>query len=161
MLVLTIFFFVLLTLYVVLGNSSNHINSLEKSETKSHSTETLASSMTTKPFSEDDDWLTTRYDSGITEIDNTIPLHHDFTSASADPFPGINPATGLPMMSTGGIDVAGNPFGTDLSSSVFDDSLTSSAFSNDFDMSDSFSSFDDPFSNSFDDSFGSSFNNDW
>ncbi|WP_342659370.1 hypothetical protein NPJ82_17920 (plasmid) [Sphingomonas sp. NY01] len=40
---------------------------------------------------------------------------HTPTAASAvGDTPTINPATGLPM--TGGVDVAGNPFGTDLSS---------------------------------------------
>lgn len=37
----------------------------------------------------------------------------------------VNPASGLPMLNFGGIDVAGNPFGVDLSSdtshSMFDD----------------------------------------
>jgi hypothetical protein len=36
------------------------------------------------------------------------------TARSVGNTPTINPATGLPMI--GGIDVAGNPFGTDLSS---------------------------------------------
>ena len=66
----------------------------------------------------------------------------------------INPANGLPMVGgTGGIDVEGNPYGTDFShddtfgtGSSIDDS-----FSNGFD--DSFSSMDDSFSSgsSFDD----------
>lgn len=50
--------------------------------------------------------------------------------AAVDRRPSINPATGLPM--TGGVDVAGNPFGIDLAShheprpagSVFDDHHT-------------------------------------
>lgn len=41
------------------------------------------------------------------------------SSSSADQPPGVNPATGLPMM--GAIDVGGNPFGTDLSSHHQDD----------------------------------------
>lgn len=64
----------------------------------------------------------------------------------------INPATGLPMV--GGVDVAGNPYGTSsdtlgISShtDMFSD-VGGSAFN------DSFSSFDDSFS-SFDDSFSS------
>jgi hypothetical protein len=36
--------------------------------------------------------------------------------------PGINPATGLPMISSGGVDVAGNPYGTDLSNDQFSSS---------------------------------------
>ena len=40
---------------------------------------------------------------------------HTFTVGSAvGDTPTINPTTGLPM--TGGVDVAGNPFGTDLAS---------------------------------------------
>ena len=39
---------------------------------------------------------------------------HTSTAGSVGDTPTINPATGLPM--TCGVDVAGNPFGTDLSS---------------------------------------------
>ena len=49
----------------------------------------------------------------------------------------VNPATGLPMIGgMGGVDVAGNPFGTDLhdsfntsNTSNFDDSFSSNNFS--------------------------------
>ena len=88
--------------------------------------------------------------------------------------PGINPATGLPMISSGGVDVAGNPYGIDLSDNfsstgstdICDDSLTSSTHSdywdssncsshNDFwDSSNSSSSFSDWNS-------GSSFDDNW
>ncbi|WCT75885.1 hypothetical protein PQ455_20630 (plasmid) [Sphingomonas naphthae] len=44
---------------------------------------------------------------------------HLSPGGSATDDPAINPATGLPM--TGGIDVAGNPFGIDLSSHRHDD----------------------------------------
>lgn len=40
--------------------------------------------------------------------------------------PGINPATGLPMAGDSGIDVGGNPYGTDMS-----DHFDSSPFSTD------------------------------
>jgi hypothetical protein len=40
--------------------------------------------------------------------------HTSIAGSAAGDTPTINPATGLPM--TGGVDVAGNPFGTDLSS---------------------------------------------
>jgi hypothetical protein len=68
----------------------------------------------------------------------------------------INPATGLPMVGgIGGVDVAGNPYGTsgdDFSS--FDDTFSTG-------MDDTFSSgIDDTFSSSFDDSFGSGFSSD-
>jgi hypothetical protein len=38
----------------------------------------------------------------------------------------INPATGLPMIGDGcgGVDVAGNPYGTDLDSSAMEDVFT-------------------------------------
>ncbi|MCC5880296.1 MAG: hypothetical protein JJU03_10445 [Idiomarina sp.] len=59
--------------------------------------------------------------------------------AMDDPsFSDINPATGLPMVSEGGVDVRGNPYGSDLSQS-FD---TESTFASSSDLSDSFS---DPF----------------
>lgn len=71
----------------------------------------------------------------------------------------INPATGLPMI--GGVDVAGNPFGTDLS----DYHTSSSGFNDDWSSSTT-SSFDDDWSSSstsgFDDDWGSGgFDDDW
>lgn len=85
----------------------------------------------------------------------------------------INPATGMPMMGgIGGIDAAGNLYGSDSMSdmtsmsdihsgindtSMFSDDFTSST--NDFDSFDTTSSFDDNTS-SFDDSF-SSMSDDW
>jgi len=39
--------------------------------------------------------------------------HTSTTASPMNDVPTINPATGLPI--TGGVDVAGNPFGTDLS----------------------------------------------
>lgn len=72
----------------------------------------------------------------------------------------INPASGLPMVDgCGGVDVAGNPYGTDFSSnhdtgSTFDSGMSFG--------SDSFSSFDSGISSSIDT--GSSFGtglNDW
>ncbi|MEZ9602053.1 hypothetical protein AB4274_02350 [Vibrio sp. 10N.261.55.A10] len=87
-------------------------------------------------------------------------LYDSSNSFSDQDSPIINPATGLTMM--GGIDSAGNPFGTDLTDTLQDSfsSLGSSTSSTGFD--DPFSSssidFDDSFSSSsidFDDSFSS------
>ena len=77
------------------------------------------------------------------------------TAASAGLFdtpssPGINPATGLPMIDAGGgVDVGGNPFGTDLFSDAssrldlgsFDWSSDSGSSFDSFDSFDSFGSF--------------------
>jgi len=69
-------------------------------------------------------------------------------SSSFDSFC-INPASGLPMMDgMCGVDVGGNPFGTDFSH----DHMASSSFDNDW-MSSSSSSFDDSCSSSIDSSF--------
>lgn len=54
---------------------------------------------------------------------------------SAPTVPDINPANGLPMIDDAGIDIAGNPYGTDgfdddllnSSSSALDDDLFSSS----------------------------------
>lgn len=69
----------------------------------------------------------------------------------------INPASGLPMMDgIAGLDIAGNPWGTDFSNS----SLTGHGFMDDHALSshDTFASIDDSFSHSssVDDSFNSS-----
>lgn len=55
-------------------------------------------------------------DAGSTDIHGT-----NFGQMFEDS-PGINPATGLPMISSGGVDVAGNPYGTDLSNDQFSSS---------------------------------------
>lgn len=54
------------------------------------------------------DWL--RWDGA-----DLFETHAESTSSHEDLGCTINPATGLPMISgCGGVDVAGNPFGTDL-----------------------------------------------
>ncbi|MCW9014099.1 MAG: hypothetical protein OQL06_09975 [Gammaproteobacteria bacterium] len=53
----------------------------------------------------------------------------------------VNPATGLPMLDDGAVDVCGNVFGDDSFSS-FDDSFSSD---DSFGFDDCFSSFDDDF----------------
>ena len=76
----------------------------------------------------------------------------------------INPATGLLMVGgIGGVDIEGNPYGTDLDS--MDDTTNSSLFDSNDDMfssdnditssfdDDSYSSFDDDTFSSFDDNF--------
>lgn len=83
----------------------------------------------------------------------------------------INPATGLPMVTSGGVDVAGNPYGTDLSdsmsssSSIFDGDMISSSTSSVDDSWSTSSSLDDswsPSSNSNDSwSSSSSFDDSW
>ena len=58
-------------------------------------------------------------------------INDPFGTGTVDDF-AVNPANGLPMVGgAGGVDVEGNPFGTDfshdqLASSIFDDSWTSS-----------------------------------
>ena len=90
------------------------------------------------------------------EDDDFWRHRHQSHEDASDSFHSINPTSGLPMIDgIGGIDIAGNPYGTDSShwddysmsgSSTMDDSFTSSS-----------SSFDDTFSSSsFDDSFSSS-----
>jgi len=62
--------------------------------------------------------------------------------------PGINPATGLPMMDCSNtIDVAGNPFGVDLhhDTTPISDSFSSTSISDDISSS---SMFDDSWSSS-------------
>ncbi|MCH8500783.1 MAG: hypothetical protein LAT77_02605 [Aliidiomarina sp.] len=80
----------------------------------------------------------------------------DVTVTSLDIEPSINPASGLPMLSEGGIDIAGNPFGFDLSSSIHDDSFDtslsgSSLFDDDVHSSINHSAFDDSMSTGLDD----------
>lgn len=59
--------------------------------------------------------------------------------------PEINPATGLPMIDNSGIDVSGNPFGTDFSTD--NDNFNNSDINNDdFGNNDIFN--DDGFNNS-------------
>ncbi len=56
---------------------------------------------------------------------NMDMVSDDSTNLNADDdchaFPDINPASGLPMLDNTGIDVAGNPFGTDQTWTAFDD----------------------------------------
>lgn len=72
---------------------------------------------------------------------------------------GINPANGLPMVTDGGFDVAGNAFGTgspfdDSSTSMFDDSSTSMDMGLSDDTFSNSSITDDSSSFGMDDSFG-------
>jgi hypothetical protein len=84
------------------------------------------------------------FDSAISATE----MHH-----STLPSGQINPATGLPMLDDfGGVDVAGNPYGTDL---VSHDSFTDSSFESFSSNMDSFSSGMDRFSSDMD-SFSSS-----
>lgn len=76
----------------------------------------------------------------------------------------VNPATGLPMVGgMGGVDVHGNPFGTDMNEHQLFSNDDSSSELNSCTLDDSFtdtsSVFDDSISSSFDDSFSS--HNDW
>ncbi|MGF1748476.1 hypothetical protein [Vibrio cionasavignyae] len=65
----------------------------------------------------------------------------------------INPATGLPMVGGfGGVDVEGNPFGTDSSDSFDNTSVFDDSFSSLSDDSMTISLFDDNTSSCFDDS---------
>lgn len=58
----------------------------------------------------------------------------------------INPATGLPMMGDiGGVDVMGNPYGTDLNDTFHHDSFQSDPFEHTSGW-DHHNSFDDPWS---------------
>ena len=89
-------------------------------------------------------------DSHSSDLNSTDTYTADF-GQMFDDSPGINPATGLPMISAGGVDVAGNPYGTDLSdnfsstnsTNYCNDSLTHSGDDNCWDSSSSSSSFDD------------------
>ncbi|MDY0208362.1 MAG: hypothetical protein RBR82_17330 [Pseudomonas sp.] len=91
----------------------------------------------------DDSFVSSPGDAFSSDVDDP------FFSSSGDDFSSgisqINPATGLPMVgdSIGGIDVGGNPYGTDISDSIS-------------------SGIDDSFGSSFDDSFSSGgINDDW
>ena len=65
-------------------------------------------------------------------------------SSSSDSGCDINPATGLPMIGgCGGVDVEGNPYGTDINDTFGNDDWSSSSPSDD-----SFSSFDNDWSSS-------------
>jgi len=70
--------------------------------------------------------------------DSETGIEHDFGTSSGC---SINPASGLPMIGDdcAGIDVAGNPYGTDLQDSCTDSSSSSS---------DDWSSFSDGFGSS-------------
>ena len=65
--------------------------------------------------------------------DSVAELDNDFTSQGYDAGCCVNPATGLPMLdgdACGGVDVGGNPYGTDLhdgwsSNGLFDDPWSS------------------------------------
>lgn len=80
---------------------------------------------------------------------NAVRIDDDFSVGT-----GINPANGLPM--AGGVDIAGNPYGTDNSAmDIMNDDTMSAGIDidNDFGVSDSFmdsyiggASMDDPFS---------------
>ena len=89
---------------------------------------------------------------GSSLLDDEYGVPGDSSFLDSDHAAGIeiNPASGLPMIDDiGGVDVGGNPYGTDLSDDYSD---MSSGFDSGFD--DSFSSIDDSFS-SMDDSFSS------
>jgi hypothetical protein len=120
-----------------------------------------------------------------TAITGAALASHDWTDdddlgatdfSSDDTMSDINPATGLPMIGgMGGVDAAGNPFGTDLSSDLtsgtcgidtgigMDDCLSSSH--DDFGTSSMDSTFDSGMDSSFDSgmdsSFDSGFNDDF
>jgi hypothetical protein len=82
-------------------------------------------------------WFTDMFSSGIESPSLTDDASGPFGASSFDDF-AVNPANGLPMIGgTGGVDIEGNPFGTDFShdymtSSSFDDSWS---FSSGFDDS--------------------------
>jgi len=97
---------------------------------------------------------------------DSIPISQDENSHSDDldqPIMEVNPATGLPMTSSGGVDVGGNPYGMD-NNEIFDSNIDNSFDSiHDTSLDDSFSSSfdDDSFSSSLDDdSFSSSLDDD-
>ncbi|GLP94706.1 hypothetical protein [Paraferrimonas sedimenticola] len=73
----------------------------------------------------------------------------------------INPANGLPMVDgTGGVDVEGNPYGTDSSHDLMDSSMNDSLGTSSFD--DSFGcGVDDSFSSGIDDTFSSGGFDEW
>jgi hypothetical protein len=95
---------------------------------------------------------------------STGPSIEDSFDHSSDHSHSVNPATGMPMLPGGAIDVLGNPFGTDLNSdtfgsdsSIFDDHSIGISSNDMFDDHNSLfgddhfsdfggSSFDDPFS---------------
>ena len=84
----------------------------------------------------------------------------DSATGSDDAGCTINPASGLPMVGgCGGVDVEGNPYGTDLhsdaTSNISDDSSGMDSMFNSGDAG-MFSSFDDTFSSFDDSSFSSS-----
>lgn len=94
--------------------------------------------------------------------DLTSPLHDDFQTESAHSTMddmAINPANGMPMVGgMGGVDVEGNPYGTDISDLSGDhDPFSDSAACG---LDDSFTTFDDDFGCGIDDSMGSGFD-DW
>lgn len=68
---------------------------------------------------------------GVDMMDDSSLLSHAFDSS-----PGINPASGLPMLDSA-IDVGGNPYGSDAVTSTF------SSFDDDFSSTSSTSSFSD------------------
>lgn len=85
------------------------------------------------------------YDSIMIAIDENS--HSDLLD---EPIMEVNPATGLLMTSSGGVDVGGNPYGMDNNESLMGSNIDNS-----------FESIDDSFSNSFDDdTFSSSFDDD-
>lgn len=80
--------------------------------------------------------------SGIGSDDSSLSSTSTFDSGSTIETTEINPATGLPMVGgIGGLDVEGNPYGTDMhshhdicsSSSIFDDSWNQSCSSSHWD----------------------------
>lgn len=73
--------------------------------------------MSNRLFSFLSNWFSTGHSHNVDTDSTNIPSA-DFGSMF-DESPGINPATGLPMISSGGVDVAGNPYGTDLSDDLF------------------------------------------
>ncbi|MDN3652753.1 hypothetical protein QWY77_08240 [Thalassotalea ponticola] len=95
---------------------------------------------------------------------NMVGTHNDYQDSMQ-----INPANGLPMIGgIGGVDVEGNPYGTDRHSDDLSSHCSSLDLLNDFSCSSSssnaFDSFGttDSFSDSFNDSFSSGgINDDW
>ena len=62
-------------------------------------------------------------------------LFHPFVS-----YPSINPASALPMIGDSGLDVGGNPFGTDWSSGINADTFSSSTHCDPFPSTSTFDS---------------------
>lgn len=95
--------------------------------------------------------------SGATIADDAT-FHTESPSLAMDEM-AINPANGMPMVgSTGGIDIEGNPYGTD--SNPFADDHDVFSASSSCGLDDSFSAFDDDIGCGIDDSMSSGFD-DW